>query len=78
MIINLEIMKKQLEEIKSQSTQWLSSSDGSYEACLHDKGYYKLQKDIKMMERLEEIEDEMDDLMDEQEEILEQINGDMR
>ena len=78
MIINLELMKKQLEEIKSQSTQWLSSSDGSYEACLHDKGYYKLQKDIKMMERLEEIEDEMDDLMDEQEEILEQINGDMR
>ena len=78
MIINLEIMKKQLEEIKSQSTQWLSSSDGSYEACLHDKGYYKLQKDIKMMERLEEIEDEMDDLMDEQEEILEQINGGMR
>ena len=71
-------MKKQLEEIKSQSTQWLSSSDGSYEACLHDKGYYKLQKDIKMMERLEEIEDEMDDLMDEQEEILEQINGGMR
>ena len=78
MIINLELMKKQLEEIKSQSTQWLSSSDGSYEACLHDKGYYKLQKDIKMMERLEEIEDEMDDLMDEQEEILEQINGGMR
>lgn len=75
---NIELMKKQLEEIKSQSTQWLSSSDGSYEACLHDKGYYKLQKDIKMMERLEEIEDEMDDLMDEQEEILEQINGDMR
>ena len=31
-----------------------------------------------MIERLEEIEDEMDDLMDEQEEILEQINGDMR
>lgn len=75
---NIELMKKQLEEIKSQSTQWLSSSDGSYEACLHDKGYYKLQKDIKMMERLEEIEDEMDDLMDEQEEILEQMNGDMR
>ena len=75
---NIKLMKKQLEEIKSQSTQWLSSSDGSYEACLHDKGYYKLQKDIKMMERLEEIEDEMDDLMDEQEEILEQINGDMR
>ena len=75
---NIELMKKKLEEIKSQSTQWLSSSDGSYEACLHDKGYYKLQKDIKIMERLEEIEDEMDDLMDEQAEILEQINGDMR
>jgi len=78
MIINLEIMKKKLEEIKSQCTQWLSSSDGSYEACLHDKGYYKLQKDIKMVERLEEIEDEINDLMDEQAEILEQINGDMR
>jgi hypothetical protein len=75
---NIELMKKRLEEIKQQSNSWLSSSDGSYEACLHDKGYYKLQKDIKMMERLEEIEDEMDDLMDEQEEILEQINGDMR
>ena len=75
---NIELMKKRLEEIKQQSSSWLSSSDGSYEACLHDKGYYKLQKDIKMIERLEEIEDEMDDLMDEQEEILEQINGDMR
>ena len=78
MITNIEEMKQRLEQIKSQCTQWLSSSDGSYEACLHDKGYYKLQKDIKMMERLEEIEDEMDDLMDGQEEILEQINGDMR
>jgi hypothetical protein len=75
---NIELMKKKLEEIKSQCTQWLSSSDGSYEACLHDKGYYKLQKDIKMIDRLEEIEDLMDDLMDEQAEILEQINGDMR
>lgn len=75
---NIELMKKQLEQIKSQCTQWILSSDGSYEACLHDKGYYKLQKEIKMMERLEEIEDLMDDLMDEQEEILEQINGDMR
>ena len=75
---NIELMKKRLEEIKQQSKSWLSSSDGSYEACLHDKGYYKLQKDIKMIERLEEIEDLMDDLMDEQEEILEQINGDMR
>ena len=78
MITNIQEMKKRLEEIKQQSSNWLSSSDGSYEACLHDKGYYKLQKDIKMIERLEQIEDEMDDLMDEQEEILEQINGDMR
>lgn len=78
MINNIQEMKQRLEEIKSQASHWLSSSDGSYEACLHDKGYYKLQKDIKIMERLEEIEDLMDDLMDEQEEILEQINGDMR
>jgi hypothetical protein len=78
MISNLEQMKEHLNKIKSQASGWESSSDGSYEACLHDKGYYKLQKDIKMMERLEEIEDLMDDLMDEQEEILEQINGDMR
>ena len=78
MISNLEEMKEHLNKIKSQASGWESSSDGSYEACLHDKGYYKLQKDIKMMERLEEIEDEINDLMDEQEEILEQINGDMR
>jgi predicted nucleic acid-binding Zn-ribbon protein len=78
MISNLEQMKEHLDKIKSQASGWESSSDGSYEACLHDKGYYKLQKDIKMVERLEEIEDEINDLMDEQTEILEQINGDMR
>lgn len=78
MISNLEQMKEHLAKIKSQASGWESSSDGSYEACLHDKGYYKLQKDIKMVERLEEIEDEINDLMDEQAEILEQINGDMR
>jgi predicted nucleic acid-binding Zn-ribbon protein len=78
MISNLEEMKEHLNKIKSQASGWESSSDGSYEACLHDKGYYKLQKDIKMVERLEEIEDEINDLMDEQAEILEQINGDMR
>jgi predicted nucleic acid-binding Zn-ribbon protein len=78
MTSNLEQMKEHLDKIKSQASGWESSSDGSYEACLHDKGYYKLQKDIKMVERLEEIEDEINDLMDEQEEILEQINGDMR
>jgi predicted nucleic acid-binding Zn-ribbon protein len=78
MASNLEQMKEHLDKIKSQASGWKSSSDGSYEACLHDKGYYKLQKDIKMVERLEEIEDEINDLMDEQAEILEQINGDMR
>jgi predicted nucleic acid-binding Zn-ribbon protein len=78
MASNLEQMKEHLDKIKSQASGWESSSDGSYEACLHDKGYYKLQKDIKMVERLEEIEDEINDLMDEQAEILEQINGDMR
>ena len=78
MTSNLEEMKEHLNKIKSQASGWESSSDGSYEACLHDKGYYKLQKDIKMVERLEEIEDEINDLMDEQAEILEQINGDMR
>jgi hypothetical protein len=78
MTSNLEQMKEHLDKIKSQASGWESSSDGSYEACLHDKGYYKLQKDIKMVERLEEIEDEINDLMDEQAEILEQINGDMR
>jgi len=76
--MSIEQMKEHLDKIKSQASGWESSSDGSYEACLHDKGYYKLQKDIKMVERLEEIEDEINDLMDEQEEILEQINGDMR
>ena len=78
MIINLELMKKRLEQIKSQASHWLSSSDGSYEACLHDKGYYKLQKDIKLVERLDEIEAIMDNLMDEHDAILEKLGEDMR
>ena len=78
MIIDLEMMKKRLEQIKSQASHWLSSSDGSYEACLHDKGYYKLQKHIKLVERLNEIEDTVDALMDEHDAILEQLGEDLR
>ena len=64
MIIDLEMMKKRLEILFAQASHWLSSSDGSYEACLHDKGYYKLQKDIKLVERLDEIEIIIDNLME--------------
>jgi hypothetical protein len=78
MIINLEIMKKRLEQIKSNCSSWISSSDGSYEACLHDKGYYKLQKDIQLVERLDEIEDIMDNLMDEHDAILQKLGEDLR
>lgn len=78
MIINLEMMKKRLEQIKSQASHWLSYSDGSYEACLHDKGYYKLQKDIKLVERLDEIEIIIDNLMEEHDAIMEELGEDMR
>lgn len=78
MIIDLEMMKKRLEQIKSQASHWLSSSDGSYEACLHDKGYYKLQKDIKLVERLDEIEIIIDNLMEEHDAIMEKLGEDMR
>ena len=78
MIIDLDIMKEQLKQIKSQASHWISSADGSYEACLHDKGYYKLQKDIKLVERLDEIEVIMDDLMDEHDAILQKLGEDMR
>lgn len=78
MIINLEMMKKRLEQIKSQASHWLSSSDGSYEACLHYKGYYKLQKDIKLVERLDEIEIIIDNLMEEHDAIMEKLGEDMR
>jgi len=78
MIIDLEMMKKRLEQIKSQASHWLSSSDGSYEACLHDKGYYKLQKDIKLVERLDEIEVIIDNLMEEHDAIMEKLGEDMR
>ena len=35
MITNLEEMKQRLEEIKLQASGWMSSTDGSYEACLN-------------------------------------------
>ena len=52
MITNLEEMKQRLEEIKIQASGWLSSTDGSYEACLNAMGYYKLQQNIKAPEEL--------------------------
>lgn len=52
MITNLEEMKKRLEEIKQHASGWLSSTDGSYEACLHAMGYYTLQNNIKTLEEL--------------------------
>jgi hypothetical protein len=78
MIINLEMMKKQLEQIKYQASHGFSYSDGSYEACLHDKGYYKLQKDIKLVKRLDEIEIIIDNLMEEHDAIMEKLGEDMR
>ena len=52
MITNLEEMKQRLEEIKLQASGSLSSTDGSYEACLNAMGYYILQNNIKALEEL--------------------------
>ena len=52
MITNLDEMKQRLEEIKIQASGWLSSTDGSYEACLNAMGYYTLQKNIEILEEL--------------------------
>jgi hypothetical protein len=52
MISNLEQMKQRLSEIKSQASGWESSTDGSYEACLHAMGYYTLQQNIKSLEEI--------------------------
>ena len=54
-ISNLDKMKAHLAVIKSQASHWLYSSDGSYEACLHDKGYYSLYNNIKIIEELDQI-----------------------
>lgn len=61
-ISNLDEMKAHLAVIKSQASSWLSSSDGSYEACLHDKGYYSLYNNIKIIEELVQIEDSIAEL----------------
>lgn len=61
-ISNLDKMKADLAVIKSQASSWLSSSDGSYEACLHDNGYYALYNNIKIIEELDQIEDSMAEL----------------
>ena len=52
MINNIQEMKQRLEEIKIQASGWLSSTDGSYEACLNAMGYYTLQNNIKALEEL--------------------------
>lgn len=54
-ISNLDEMKEHLANIKTQASSWLSSSDGSYEACLHDNGYYSLYNNIKIIEELDQI-----------------------
>ena len=56
MINNIQEMKQRLEEIKLQASGWLSSTDGSYEACLNAMGYYKLQKKIQLEELANENE----------------------
>ena len=61
-ISNLDEMKAHLAVIKSQASSWLSSSDGSYEACLHDKGYYSLYNNIKIIEEIVQIEDSIAEL----------------
>ena len=48
----IQEMKQRLEEMKIQAGGWLSSTDGSYEACLNAMGYYKLQQNIKTLEEL--------------------------
>jgi hypothetical protein len=52
MISNIEEMKERLSEIKLQASGWLSSTDGSYEACLHAMGYYALKQNIKSLEEI--------------------------
>ena len=51
-ISNLDEMKEHLANIKTQASGWLSSTDGSYEACLNAMGYYILQQNIKKAEEL--------------------------
>ena len=75
MITNLEEMKEHLDYIKSQASSWLYSSDGSYEACLHDKGYYRLYNDIKIIEELDQIEDSIAELEGRQTVLMDKLYG---
>ena len=75
MITNIQEMKKRLEEIKQQSNSWLSSSDGSYEACLHDNGYYSLYNNIKIIEELDQIQDSIAELEERQKVLMDKLYG---
>ena len=75
MISNLEQMKEHLNKIKSQASSWLSSSDGSYEACLHDNGYYSLYNNIKIIEELEQIKDSIDELEEKRTILIDKLYG---
>jgi hypothetical protein len=75
MITNLEQMKEHLEKIKSQASGWESSTDGSYEACLHDKGYYSLYNNIKIIEELDQIEDSIAELEGRQTVLMDKLYG---
>lgn len=74
-ISNLDEMKEHLANIKSQASSWLSSSDGSYEACLHDKGYYRLYNDIKIIEELDQIQDSIAELEERKKVLMDKLYG---
>ena len=74
-ISNLDEMKDHLDYIKSQASGWLSSSDGSYEAYLHDNGYYTLYNNIKIIEELDQIEDSIAELEERQTVLMDKLYG---
>jgi hypothetical protein len=74
-ISNLDEMKEHLDYIKAQASHWLYSSDGSYEACLASKGYYTLQKNIKIIEELDQIEDSIAELEERQTVLMDKLYG---
>jgi hypothetical protein len=74
-ISNLDEMKEHLAYIKSQASSWLSSSDGSYEACLHDNGYYSLYNNIKIIEELDQIQDSIAELEERQKVLMDKLYG---
>jgi hypothetical protein len=74
-ISNLDEMKEHLANIKTQASSRLSSSDGSYEACLHDNGYYSLYNNIKIIEELDQIEDSIAELEERQTVLTNKLYG---